>query len=178
MNIGFDLDKVLIDYPPFVPAKLVDLLYKEKSNGILKYRIPSKPEQYLRLLTHLSILRPPITENITFILSPKINNSKYYLISSRFGFLKGRTQNLIQKYNFSSIFNGMFFNFENKQPHLFKNETIKKLGLDRYIDDDLPLLRFLSKKNPDTKFYWLNKNKTGKINKNLFAVTEISGILR
>ena len=178
MNIGFDLDRVLINYPPFVPAKLIDLLYKEKSNGLLKYRIPSKPEQYFRLLTHLSILRPPITENIAFIKLPKTNNSKYYLISSRFGFLKRRTQSLIQKYNLNSIFNGMFFNFENKQPHLFKNETIKKLKLDRYIDDDLSLLKYLSKKNPNTKFYWLNKTKTGEIDKNLFAVTEISDILR
>lgn len=177
MNIGFDLDKVLINYPPFVPAKLIDLLYKEKSNGVLKYRIPSKFEQYLRLLTHLSILRPPITENIAFIKSPKASNSKYYLISGRFGFLKGRTQNLIQKYNFSSIFNEMFFNFENKQPHLFKNEAIKKLKLDRYIDDDLPLLRFLSEKNPTVRFYWLNKNRDGELSRNLFAITRISDIL-
>lgn len=178
MNIGFDLDKVLINYPPLVPARLIDLLYKEKSNGILKYRIPSKPEQSLRLLTHLSILRPPIKKNIEFIEKlAKENTNHYYLISSRFSFLKKITNSIVKKYRFDKIFKGVYFNFQNKQPHIFKNETIKKLKIDRYIDDDLPLLRFLAKKNLTIKFYWLNNN-SGSLEKNLFAIKELSEILK
>lgn len=177
MNIGFDFDKIFINYPLFVPDKLVDFLYKEKSYGILKYRIPSKPEQILRLLTHFSIFRPPIIENIAFVKAPKKNNTKYYLISSRFGFLKKKTEHLIQKYNLKYSFNGMFFNFENMQPHFFKNENIRRLKIDRYIDDDLPLLLYLSKKNPSIKFYWLNSSKEELLSKNLFAIIKISDIL-
>lgn len=178
MNIGFDFDKIFIDYPPFIPDKLIDLLYKEKSNGVLKYRIPSKPEQVLRLLTHYPIFRPPIVKNIAILKNPKKNNTKYYLISSRFGFLKKKTQNLIQKHNLISSFDGMFFNFENKQPHLFKDETIKKLKLDRYVDDDLPLLQYLAKNNQDQSFYWLNNNHSGALGTNLFAIKKLSEMLK
>lgn len=179
MNIGFDLDKIFIDYPPFVPDKLIDFLYKQKSNGILKYRIPSKPEQFFRLLTHNPLLRPPIKKNIKFIKElAKKNANQHYLISSRFSFLEKRTGFLIKKYEFDKIFNGMYFNFQNKQPHIFKNKIIKKLKIDRYVDDDLPLLQFLAKNNPGKKFYWFNNNSSGPLGINLFAIKILSEILK
>ena len=30
MNIGFDLDKVFIDTPPFIPKTVIEKLYKKK----------------------------------------------------------------------------------------------------------------------------------------------------
>jgi len=179
MNIGFDLDKIFIDYPPLIPDVVIDRLYKQKTNGALLYRIPSKPEQLLRLFTHYSFFRPPIIENIEF--AKKIyrkNKNRHYLISSRFGFLKKRTHTLIQKYRLNKIFDGMFLNFENKQPHIFKNELIKKLKIDRYVDDDLLLLQFLARKNQKTKFFWLNKKTKGPLEKNLVAITKLSEILQ
>lgn len=68
----------------------------------------------------------------------------------------------------------MFFNFENKQPHVFKNEIIKKMLIHKYVDDDLPLLEFLRKSNPQTIFFWLNKKHEKKLEKNLFAITNIA----
>lgn len=178
MNLGFDLDKIFIDYPPLVPNQLIDRLYKKQSNGQLLYRIPSKPEQFLRLLTHRSFLRPIIKENLEFIKNiTKKEKHNYYLISSRFGFLKNTTEKLIKKCNFDKIFDAMYFNFDNKQPHIFKNETIQRLKIDRYVDDDLPLLEFLSKKNPKIKFFWLNKKKSKPLKRNLLAITSLSQIL-
>lgn len=179
MNIGFDLDKIFIDYPPLIPNTVIDHLYRQKTNGALLYRIPSKPEQFLRLLTHYSFFRPPIIKNIEF--AKKIcrkNRNRHYLISSRFGFLKKRTRVLIQKYRLNKIFDEMYFNFENKQPHIFKNEVIKKLKIDRYVDDDLLLLQFLARKNQKTKFFWLNNKCTKPLRKNLFAITKLSEILQ
>lgn len=179
MNIGFDLDKIFIDYPPLVPDVVIDRLYKQKTNGALLYRIPSKPEQFLRLLTHYPFFRPPIIENIKF--TEKIyhkNKNRHYLISSRFSFLKKRTHALIQRYRLNKIFDEMFLNFENKQPHIFKNEVIKKLKIDRYVDDDLFLLQFLARKNQKTKFFWLNNKYTKPLRKNLFAITKLSEILQ
>ncbi|MEN9407220.1 MAG: hypothetical protein RLZZ455_436, partial [Candidatus Parcubacteria bacterium] len=60
MNIGFDLDKVLVNYPPLIPDGLIDRLYKKKIKGELVYRFPSKPEQRIRKISHLSFLRPKI----------------------------------------------------------------------------------------------------------------------
>ncbi|MEK7502452.1 MAG: hypothetical protein AAB609_02915 [Patescibacteria group bacterium] len=177
MNIGFDLDKIFIDFPPFVPGKLIDRLYKQKSDGVLLYRIPSRLEQTLRIVSHYPIFRSPLTKNIRFVkelTNKQKNNNKYYLISSRFGFLKKPTEALIKRHEFNEIFDAMFFNFENKQPHLFKHGVITKLRIDRYVDDDLPLLEFLNKKNKKTKFFWLNNNTEKIINDNLIAITRLS----
>lgn len=176
MNIGLDLDKIFIDYPPLVPDKLIDRLYKHKSDGVLSYRIPSKPEQIIRIISHFPIFRPPLTENIKFVkdlTSKQKNDNKYYLISSRFGFLKKPTQIILQKYELDKIFNASFFNFENKQPHIFKNDVIKKLKIHRYVDDDFSLLKFLAKENQKTKFFWLNKKIEGILGKNLIAITNL-----
>ena len=73
----------------------------------------------------------------------------------------------------------MYFNYENKQPHEFKQEIIKNLHLDAYIDDDLSLLRHVASKNPKVKFYWLNQEIAGKkITKNIFAINHISDFLK
>lgn len=155
MNIGFDLDKVFIDTPPLIPKIIIDKLYKKRDNGILLYRIPSKPEQIFRRLTHLSIFRPSINENLEFLKSIPRDKNKLYLISSRFKFLENRTKRVIRKYHFDKIFDEMFFNFANEQPHIFKNRIIKKLKLDYYIDDDLSLLNYAARHNPKTVFFWL-----------------------
>ena len=179
MNLGFDFDNVLIDSPPLIPNALIHYLYRGKSNGTLLYRFPQYPEVLLRKITHYPIFRPPITENISFLQHITQNKkNKHYLISSRFGFLKNETNMLIKKYGFDKIFDDLYFNFNNKQPHLFKNEIIKKLHVHRYVDDDLPLLHFLAKSNPKTLFFWLNPKKNETLHKNLFAISNIYDLLK
>ena len=178
MNIGFDLDKIFINTPPVVPIEIIEWLYKEKTNHELKYRIPSRPEQILRIFSHYPPFRQPIAENMNFLKKlASANKDKYYLISSRFGFLKTRTDNLIKKYHFDKIFNAMYFNYDNKQPHEFKNEIIKKLDLDMFVDDDLQLLEYLTDKNPKTKFFWLNEKVNKSLKKNLFAIKHLYEML-
>lgn len=175
MNVGFDLDRVFIDYPPLIPHSLIDRLYKSKVNGKLFYRIPSRGEKWLRLLTHHSFFRPPIVRNIAYLKELAANKRhKHYLISSRFGFLKNKTEELVRKHQLDELFDALHFNYNNKQPHLFKNEIIKKLRIERYVDDDLPLLRFLSNHHPKTIFFWLNKNNQSKISKNLYGIINLT----
>jgi len=175
MNIGFDLDKIFINYPPFVPSRIIDLFYKGKPNGSLKYRIPSRIEQIIRIFSHYPFFRPPIIGNMNYIKSLALaNKNKYYLISSRFSFLEKKTENLVKRYNLDKLFNAMYFNYKNEQPHLFKNDIIEKLQLDMYVDDDLQLLEYLVEKNSKTKFFWLNKNLNKKLSNNLFAITHLS----
>lgn len=157
MKIGFDLDRVFVDTPPFVPNKVIDLFYKKK-NGRLYYRTPGKLEQKIRIFSHTPILRRGIRKNIQEIsrLSKK-NHSEIFLISGRFSFLKNRTKEWFKKYKFEKNFKEIYLNFENQQPHLFKNEIIKKLSMSKYIDDDLDLLKYLSKENTKTMFFWLDR---------------------
>lgn len=177
MNIGFDLDKIFIDYPPFVPDWIIDRMYRKRSNGKLVYRIPSTLEQYFRIITHFPFFRPPITKNISIIKELTKNKShKYFLISSRFGFLKNTTDKLIKTHGFNEIFDGMYFNYKNEQPHLFKNRILQDRKIDRYVDDDLPLLKFLQSRHPKTFFFWLNKFQTKSITSNLMAIRNLSDI--
>lgn len=179
MNIGFDFDKVFIDYPPFVPAILINRIYKKKAKGALLYRIPSKPEQLLRRISHHHRLRPMIKKNLIVLqaISEK-NNHKLYLISSRFGFLKKPTDKIVKNHELEKFFHELHFNFNDKQPHLFKDELIKKLKIERYVDDDLPLLKFLAKRNHKTKFFWLNSKKEEKMSRNLLAITNLEDVLK
>jgi hypothetical protein len=176
MNIGFDLDKIFIN-PPYISNKFIDRLYKHKIKDDVLYRIPSKAEQLFWLASHARTLRKPIKENLLFIENlPKKDKNNYYLITGRFGFLKKKTEAFIKKYNFDKIFDGMYFNYENQQPHHFKDTMIKHLHLDQYIDDDLDLLQYLAKNNGHTQFFWLNKKTQGKLLDNLMAITNLKQI--
>ncbi len=179
MNIGFDLDKVFIDYPPLVPSNLINFLYKRPSKKTLQYRIPKKSEQLFRQISHISFLRPLIKNNFEILEYKSFKRKhKHFLISSRFSFLKKRTNHIIEKYQFDKLFDGMFFNFKDEQPHFFKNRIIGQLKIHRYIDDDLDLLKFLSKKNKKTLFYWLNDKINKKLTPNLFAVKSLESVFK
>lgn len=155
MQIGFDLDKIFINTPPLIPTSLIQKLYRKKANGELLYRIPSAPEQLFRRMTHLSPFRPPITDNLALLHNLPKDKNQLFLISSRYKFLQGATNEIIKKYNLDKIFDHLYFNYDNQQPHIFKNKILKQLKLDIYIDDDLSLLQYVAKDNPKTKFYWL-----------------------
>ena len=143
--IGFDFDKVFVDYPPLVPAKIIDFLYKKK-NGKLSYRFPNSFEQKIRILSHYPIFRRPIKNNVKILGLLFDNKHELHLISSRFSFLEKRTKAWLEKNNFSKFFRDTHFNFEDHQPHLFKSGVIHKLRIEKFVDDDLDLLNFLAKK--------------------------------
>ena len=175
MNVGFDLDKVFINFPPFVPSRVIEWLYKDGVNTHLSYRIPSKPEQFLRLLLHYPLFRQPINKNIEFVKNISKNNAhNYFLISGRFSFLKKRTDEIIKKYELDKVFQKILINLGDEQPHIFKSNLIKKLQIDKYVDDDLYLLKYASKQNPKTNFFWLNNKVSKPMENNLFAIKNIS----
>jgi len=179
MNIGFDLDKVFIEYPFFLPDFVVNKAYKIIFDNSIVYRIPSKPEQFLRLLLHYPLLRQPINKNIEFVKNiSKKNAHNYFLISGRFGFLQKRTDEIIKKYELDKVFKKIFINLRNEQPHIFKSNLMKKLQINKYVDDDLYLLRYASKQNPKTIFFWLNNKVSKPMGNNLFAIKNISEMFK
>lgn len=177
MNVGFDLDKIFINHPPLVPSWLINKLYGERVNGHLSYRIPGKIEQHIRKMSHVSFLRQPIKKNIAVLQEAlKFKNINLFLISSRYSFLKPETEAIIKKNKFYNLFTEMIFNFKNKQPHRFKDEVITQKHIQRYVDDDLALLQFLSSKHPDIIFFWLNNKRSDKLKKNMYAITNLSSV--
>ncbi|MDO8270198.1 MAG: hypothetical protein Q7T54_06035 [Candidatus Levybacteria bacterium] len=184
MRIGFDFDKVFINYPPFLPYFLVDFLYKgtsvfrktTASTASLHYRFPGFIEQRIRIFSHYPLFRSLINDNIEALKKLTMGkNKKTYLVSSRFSFLKKRTDAILEKYKLHSYFDDIYFNYENQQPHVFKEQTIKKLKLDTYIDDDLQLSLYLSKKIPTLTIYWITggKTKSHMLPRNVIAVKDL-----
>lgn len=172
MKIGFDFDKVFIDYPSLVPYSFIDFLYKGKGyfnnpnkNGKMQYRYPGILEQKIRIFTHYPIFRPLIKSNYNALKRiSKDKSIKTYLISSRYGFLKSRTGKLLDKYKFKKYFDDVYFNFDNKQPHIFKEQIIKKLKINIYVDDDIHLSLYLAKKMPSLHIYWINDKRKIPVN--------------
>lgn len=180
MNIGFDFDRVLVNYPPFVPAWLIDWLYRRHDKKELTYRIPhSKAEQLLRKLSHFHLFRPRIFENTEFVCHFPNNphHHNLYLISSRYKFLENITHKLLKRYCLKDVFSSVNLNTKNEQPHFFKEKVIKRLNIDLYIDDDLDLLTYLSKTCPKTKLLWYNPtHKTYPVSQGVITVTKIADI--
>lgn len=178
MNISFDLDGIFINTPPFVPKKIIDLLYRGKGDKLL-YRIPSRFEQHIRKISHNRFFRPPIKHNIVTLRLLKKNNShSYHLITSRFGFLEKETERILNAYDLHHLFHSISINHTNKQPHLFKHDMIKKLHIKLHVDDELVLLEHLAKSCPNVLFFWLNMMQKGKLQKNLHAIVNLSDILQ
>jgi len=178
MNIGFDLDRIFIDTPPFVPDWLINKLYKEKDNGILLYRIPGTLEQKIRQLSHARYLRPAMQKNIAILKDlAKSKNHTIFLISGRFGFLQKQTEKIMQRYGLSDFFSQTYFNLKNEQPHEFKDRMVREKKIDLFVDDDLSLLKYLAYRNSSKNFYWLNDRATATIGKNLHAIKQLQNIL-
>lgn len=182
--MGFDFDKVFIDYPPFIPYVLIDFLYKgsavfknkSEKKIALHYRFPGVIEQKVRILSHFPIFRQPIQKNIETLKTISSNKkNKTYLVSSRYGFLRERTDILINKYKLKKYFKEIHFNYENQQPHIFKEATIRSLKIDTYIDDDLDLSLYLSKKLPKLKIFWIciGQGLNTKLPKNIIAINDL-----
>jgi len=158
IKIGIDFDKVFVSYPPIIPSSLIEYLYK-KRNHKLSYRIPGKIEQTIRILSHMPALRMPIKHNIVS-LKKLANKNRYdiYLVSSRFSFLESRTMDWDKKHKVFKFFKKIYFNFNDEQPHLFKDKIIKSEKVENFIDDDLDLLLYLSKNNSKVNFFWVTNN--------------------
>ncbi len=177
MRIGFDLDKVFVDTPPFIPSAVITKLYvKNVKAGIPEYRIPSHKEQVIRIISHYPMFRPPIKKNMAFLRELANTDHSLFLISSRYEFLRQTTEKLIKQYTLDKLFSELHFNFENKQAHIFKSGIINKLKLDAYVDDDLPLLKYVAGRNNQVKLYWLNNRIDKKISPNITAITELRHI--
>lgn len=149
--MGFDLDGVLVEGPPFVPSWLLELLYRGAKEKKLHYRIPgSKIEIWIRQLSHNSFFRPPILKNIEILKQMK--EHELFLVTSRYSFLQEHTHALLKLYGIDHLFKEIVLNSKDEQPHIFKLKTLERLNLDIFIDDDEDLLTFLKEKLPNVKF--------------------------
>lgn len=159
IRLGIDLDGVIVGKPFFVPKSLLEWLHRSHTNHNKKYRFPkTKIEIWIRILSHHWLLRPAIKENLKII--KKLSERKgleIYVISSRYSFLKNRTKSWFEKNGISDRFTKVCLNLKDKQPHVFKEEQIKKNRIDYFLEDDPVTSNYLKKKLRNTKIIDVKK---------------------
>ena len=179
IKIGFDLDGVIIDKPPLISKGLLEWLVRSHQNKKLAYRYPPLPERLVRWLSHHPLLRPAIKENLEFIKKIAKNKKyKLYLISGRYSFLAGRTQQWLKKYQIYNLFEGVFINLKNEQPYLFKTKKIKELKINLYIDDDQPLSEYLIKSARQVKVYCFDQRRERKAKSQIHFINSLKEIFK
>jgi len=83
-----------------------------------------------------------------------VQNIQFFLITGRFGFLKQLTLKWLRKNNLFSCFDKIAINVDDGDPTLFKARSISKFTIDCFVDDDLEVLKKLTKIS-SAKLYWL-----------------------
>ncbi|MCL5090491.1 MAG: hypothetical protein M1514_00600 [Patescibacteria group bacterium] len=162
-RIAFDLDGVVIDKPPLVPKQLIEFFFRGcHPKKELHYRFPQlKLEQVVRKISHFYLFRPEIKGNIKFIKGLGQNNYELFIVSGRYSFLQKETENWLKKREMRNVFKEIFLNFNNEQPHLYKEKILIKLQPDIFVDDDPEIAGYLADKLSKTKVYCFSKKIRG-----------------
>lgn len=178
-RIGFDLDGIFIDKPPFVPQAFIEWLYRDNSKKGLSYRFPSFFEQKIRQISHLPGIRPPIYKNCNLVKEfSKKGKYDFYIISGRFQFLEQLTYSWLKSNDLTKIFKRIYLNIKNEQPHLFKEFILSKIKLNFYVEDDFDTVVYLAGRLRNIHFYWLTqKNETVLNIKNITAINDLEKLL-
>lgn len=153
--IGFDFDGVIV-YNPF---RLVRAPWAYFKNKVLKKRqlsffYPVNKFQKIiwRIMHDSSILPAKGKDKLAQLI--KSQEIEAHLITGRYSFLDNHLHNWLNKYRMKSFFKSINCNKKDQQPHLFKEEKIKKLNLDIYIEDNWDIVQYLAK-NTKAKIFWI-----------------------
>ncbi len=163
LKVGFDLDGVLLYNPTRIVRPLIKLA--KRILGVKKdkqhvFFIPHNSVQlklwrpiWKFLHTSSLFVAPGYQDIIELIKDKKI---EAYIITARYSFLNDNTESWFKKMNAKKYFKGTFINKDDKQPHLFKEEMIKKLDLDVFVEDNWDIVTHLQKQySKNKKIYWI-----------------------
>lgn len=156
MKVGLDLDGVIL----YNPARIVRPIIKSIKHIILPQRehtfyIPNKPweQQFWRLLHHSSLFVAPGFQEFKDL--SKNGLIELYIITARFSFLKKDFVQWMQSIDAKGHNITYFHNVKNEQPHLYKEQKIKELGLDFFVEDNWDIVSHLNKTLPNTNVIWM-----------------------
>lgn len=156
LRVGFDMDGVLLYNPARIArpviAQVKSLLLKKKS---LRFYYPKTPlEKYLWFMLHkTSIFKASGIGQIKELSEKKLIEP--YIITARFDYLKDDFEKWLESIDAHSFFKECIHNKKDMQPHLHKEECIRRLNLDVFVEDNLDIVLHLSKKLPYVKVLWI-----------------------
>lgn len=192
LKVGFDLDGVIL-YNPIRVARPIIAFFKSiffnHKKPLFFYYPKTKIEKLFWKILHLSSLfpAPGVNEIKKLVKEKKI---KAYLITGRYSFLENDLQQRIKKLKLKNFFEGIYFNKNDLQPHLFKEKMIKKLNLDIYIEDNWDIVNYLTQnselktQNKKIKIFWIYnlfdrrikyKNKHHSLSSAIWKIKKLAG---
>lgn len=155
LRVGFDLDGVILYNPARVVRPLISLakrLFLSKRK--LAFYYPHSPiEKWMWGLFHLSsIYISSGMDDIKKLVKEK--KIKAYIVTARYSFLGEDFKKWVKKNGIDLVFDGVYYNKDDEQPHVFKEKMIKKLNLEVYVEDNYDVVKYLSQKE-STKIIWI-----------------------
>src|SRR3989344_445333 len=155
LRVGFDLDGVIL----YHPARVVRTLVKQFKHRFIPKRentfyIPkSHPEKIMWRVFHWSSIFIASGFDEIKELS-KQKKIEPYIITARFDFMEPDFNYWLNRMKVNSSFKASHLNKKNQQPHLYKEEMVKKLKLDIFVEDNWDIVQHLSKKTK-AKIFWV-----------------------
>ena len=158
LKIGFDLDGVLLYNPAriFRPVTIVakSILRQKKQTKTEFYYPKTEFEKILWNIVHWSSLY--IADGYDEIIKLSDNkNIQSYIITSRYDCLKKDFERWLEKMHADTVFTAAFHNKNNLQPHVFKAQKIKELGLDFFVEDNWDIVQHINN-NTHAKGLWIS----------------------
>ena len=145
LRVGFDFDGVVAYNPLRIARPFVALLKKITLRPKkLEFFCPQNAwQRFCWKIIHESSFfpAPGFTLLKKLLKEEKIEG---YLLTSRYGHLEEQFYRWLKKHQADKLFKGYFLNKKDEQPHEFKERTIKKLGLDLYLDDNWDIVNYLN----------------------------------
>ncbi len=149
LKVGFDLDGVILYNPIRVFRPFAKKFLKPLKAGVLgqekeSFYFPrSNFEKFLWRLIHLTSFKINRGYDDLKKLS-KNKGIRLYLVTGRYGFLEDDYEKWLKKINANKVFEKCYINKKNTQPNEFKEEIIKKLKLDIYVEDNWDIIEKLN----------------------------------
>ena len=158
LRVGFDLDGVLLYNPARIVRPIISLL-KQKHVVInreeLEFYVPKPGFQQIfwKLVHKSSICLAPGFKQIKQLKDQ--GKIEPYLITGRFNHLKKDFEKWKKRMKADELFASSYMNAEDEQPHLFKENLIKTLELDAFIEDNWDIVNHLKSNCKRAKIYWI-----------------------
>jgi len=155
LKVGFDLDGVIL-YNPVrvlrpVSAFLSKILFHKKQTS---FYIPKTPfEKFIWYLLHKSSFVPARgLSNLRKLVQE--GRIEAHLVTGRYASLSSDFNSWMKSIDAEHLFASQSHNAKNEQPHIFKQNMIKKLGLDVFVEDNWDIVKEL-KIQTRPKIFWI-----------------------
>ena len=155
IRVGLDFDGV-IAYNPFRLVRAPWAFLKNRFLGVKKLSFfypKNRFEKMIWIMMHDSSIFP--AKGAKF-LRELVNEDlvEAHLISGRYSFLDCQLYTWLERFGLRKIFRSININEQDRQPHLFKEAVIKKLGVEFFIEDNWDIVDYLDGRSK-AEIYWI-----------------------